>query len=92
MSDTPNADALQAEGIEIRVNSKGEFDGILKDGAEIQPGSAEYNEIIVRADVKRAYNEVSGLGFNDFGYISEEDIDFKDITDNSSVELTRVGH
>ena len=85
MSDTPNANALQQEGIEIRVNSKGEFDGIIKDGVEVQPGSPEYNELIVRRDVKEAYNEVSGLGPGDFGYI--EDLDFDDITDNSSTEL-----
>ena len=36
MSDTPNANALQQEGIEIRVNSKGEFDNIIKDGVEVQ--------------------------------------------------------
>ena len=34
------------EGIEIKVNKKGEFDGIMKDGVEVQPGSDEYNEII----------------------------------------------
>ena len=83
MSDTPNADALQAEGIEIRVNSKGEFDGILKDGAEVQPGSDEYNQIIARGDVKLAYNEVSGLNPGDFGYI--EDINVDDVTFNSSL-------
>lgn len=85
MSDTPNADALQQEGIEIRVNKKGEFDGIMKDGVEVQPGSDEYNQIIERRDVKEAWNEVSGLSIGDVGYI--EDVNFDDITTLSSTEL-----